>query len=137
LEEKAFVLGGSNYFAPIQRLEDFIKNKKSEFIGTIKPSYLPGVTLSNLNEILPEFVATTLKEGISYFDTKLKGFANPDSILTGLETRSSSPVKIPRNECFVSNISGIYPCGEGAGYAGGIMSAAVDGIKCAIAVLAD
>ncbi len=137
LEEKAFVLGGSNYFAPIQRLEDFIKNKKSEFIGTIKPSYLPGVTLSNLNEILPDFVATTLKEGISYFDTKLKGFANPDSILTGLETRSSSPVKIPRNECFVSNISGIYPCGEGAGYAGGIMSAAVDGIKCAIAVLAD
>ncbi len=90
-----------------------------------------------MNEILPDFVATTLKEGISYFDTKLKGFANPDSILTGLETRSSSPVKIPRNEYFVSNISGIYPCGEGAGYAGGIMSAAVDGIKCAIAVLAD
>ena len=114
-----------------------MNNKKSEFIGSIKPSYLPGVTLSNLNEILPEFVATTLKEGFSYFDTKLKGFANPDSILTGLETRSSSPVKIPRNEHLVSNIGGIYPCGEGAGYAGGIMSAAVDGIKCAIAVLAD
>lgn len=137
LEEKAFALGGSNYYAPIQRLEDFIQNKKSEFIGSVKPTYLPGVTLSNLNDILPKFVATTLKEGIVYFDTKLKGFANPDSILTGLETRSSSPVKILRNEAFVSNISGIYPCGEGAGYAGGIMSAAVDGIKCAIAILAD
>lgn len=137
LEEKAFVLGGSNYCAPIQRLEDFIQNRKSEFIGSIKPTYLPGVTLSNLNDILPEFVATTLKEGLVYFDTKLKGFANPDSILTGLETRSSSPVKIPRNEDYVSNISGIYPCGEGAGYAGGIMSAAVDGIKCAIAILED
>ena len=137
LEEKAFALGGSNYYAPIQRLEDFIQNKKSEFIGSVKPTYLPGVTLSNLNDILPEFVATTLKEGLAYFDTKLKGFANPNSILTGLETRSSSPVKIPRNENFVSNIAGIYPCGEGAGYAGGIMSAAVDGIKCAIAILED
>lgn len=137
LEEKAFVLGGSNYFAPIQRVEDFINNKKSEFIGSIKPTYLPGVTLSNLNEILPEFVSTTLKEGIQYFDTKLSGFANPDSILTGIETRSSSPVRILRNKDLVSNILGLYPCGEGAGYAGGIMSAAVDGIKCAIAVLAN
>lgn len=135
LENKAFILGGSNYFAPIQRVEDFLQNKKSEFIGHIKPSYLPGVTLSNLNDILPEFVSDTLKEAISYFDKKLKGFANPDSILTGVETRSSSPVRIIRNKNLVSNISGLYPCGEGAGYAGGIMSAAVDGIKCAIAVL--
>lgn len=135
LEEKAFVLGGSNYFAPIQRVEDFINNQKSEFIGSIKPTYLPGVTLSNLNEFLPEFVSSTLKEGIQYFDTKLSGFANPDSILTGIETRSSSPVRILRNKDLVSNVSGLYPCGEGAGYAGGIMSAAVDGIKCAIAVL--
>ena len=96
---------------------------------------MPGVTLSNLNEILPNFVSATLKEGINYFDTKLKGFANPDSILTGVETRSSSPVRIIRNENLVSNIYGIYPCGEGAGYAGGIMSAAVDGIKCAVAIL--
>lgn len=132
LEKKAFALGGSNYFAPIQRFEDFDKNIKSTFIGSIKPSYKPGVTLSNLNEIMPEFVSKTLKEGIKYFDTKLHGFANPDSILTGIETRSSSPVRILRNENFVSNIDGIYPCGEGAGYAGGIMSAAVDGIKCAI-----
>lgn len=135
LEEKAFVLGGSNYFAPIQRFEDFDNNVKSEFIGSIKPTYKPGVTLSNLNEIMPEFVSKTLKEGIKYFDTKLHGFANPDSILTGMETRSSSPVRILRNENLVSNISGIYPCGEGAGYAGGIMSAAVDGIKCAIAAI--
>ncbi len=135
LEEKAFILGGSNYHAPIQRVEDFLQNKKSEFIGTIKPSYLPGVTLSNLNDILPNFISDTLREGICYFDTKLTGFANPDSILTGLETRSSSPVKIIRNKDLISNISGIYPCGEGAGYAGGIMSAAVDGIKCAIAIL--
>ena len=135
LEEKAFKLGGKNYFAPIQRVEDFLNDRKSEFIGKVKPSYLPGVTLSNLQEILPDFVTSTLKQSIPYFDTKLKGFANPDAILTGLETRSSSPVKILRNENLVSNISGIYPCGEGAGYAGGIMSAAVDGIKCAIAVL--
>lgn len=133
LEEKAFKLGGSNYYAPVQRFEDFANNKKSEFIGTVHPSYKPGYTLSNLKNILPEFVSETLKEGIIYFDTKLHGFANPDAILTGLETRSSSPVKILRNENLISNIEGIYPCGEGAGYAGGIMSAAVDGIKCAIA----
>ncbi|MBQ3413926.1 MAG: FAD-binding protein [Clostridia bacterium] len=135
LEEKAFKLGGSNYFAPIQRFEDFLNNNKSTHIGTILPSYKPGTTLSNLNEIFPEFVKTTLKEGILYFDKKLKGFANPDSILTGVETRSSSPVTIIRNENLVSNINGLYPCGEGAGYAGGIMTAAVDGIKCAISVL--
>lgn len=135
LEEKAFNLGGNNYFAPIQRVEDFLNDRKSEFIGKVEPTYLPGVTLSNLQEILPTFVTDTLKQSIPYFDTKLKGFANPDAILTGVETRSSSPVKIPRNENLVSNILGIYPCGEGAGYAGGIMSAAVDGIKCAIAVL--
>lgn len=135
LEEKTFILGGSNYFAPIQRFEDFDNNVKSKFIGSVKPSYKPGVTLSNLNEIMPEFVSKTLKEGIKYFGTKLHGFTNPDSILTGMETRSSSPVRILRNENFVSTVNGIYPCGEGAGYAGGIMSAAVDGIKCAIAAI--
>ena len=137
LEEKAFILGGSNYFAPVQRFEDFDKNITSKFIGTIIPSYKPGYTLSNLNTILPNFVSTTLKEGIKYFDTKLKGFANPDSILTGVETRSSSPVRILRNDSFVSNIGGIYPCGEGAGYAGGIMTASVDGIKCATTIIAN
>lgn len=135
LEEKAFILGGSNYFAPVQRVEDFLKNQKSNQIGQVKPTYRPGFTLSNLNELLPTFVSDTIKQGIQFFDTKLHGFANPDSILTGVETRSSSPVKIPRNEQLTSNISGIYPCGEGAGYAGGIMSAAIDGIKCAISLI--
>ena len=135
LEEKAFKLGGGNYFAPIQRVGDFLNNTKSTYIGDVRPTYIPGVTLSNLNEILPNFVSTTLKEAILYFDTKLNGFANPDSILTGVETRSSSPVRIIRNENLVSNINGIYPCGEGAGYAGGIMSASVDGIKCALSIL--
>lgn len=135
LEHKAFVLGGRNYFAPIQRVEDFLLNQKSTFVGSIQPTYQPGITLSNLHEILPCFVSDTLKEGILYFDTKLKGFASSDSILTGLETRSSSPIRILRNKKLVSNKKGIYPCGEGAGYAGGIMSAAVDGIKCAISVL--
>lgn len=132
LEEKAFKLGGANYYAPIQRVEDFLNNKKSEKIGEVEPTYKPGVTLSNLQEILPEFVTNTLKEAIIYFDRKIKGFANPDSILTGVETRSSSPITILRDkQTLMSNINGIYPCGEGAGYAGGIMSAAVDGIKCA------
>lgn len=135
LEKDAFVLGGSNYNAPIQRVGDFINNKKSAFIGEVKPTYLPGVTLCNLNEILPSFVSDTLKSGILYFDKKIKGFAHDDAILTGVETRSSSPVRIIRNDDFVSNISGLYPCGEGPGYAGGIMSAAVDGIKCAIKIL--
>jgi len=135
LEQKAFKLGGSNYNAPIQRFEDFENNIKSTHIGEIKPTYKPGVTLSNLNEILPDFISKTLIEGIKYFDKSIKGFAHPDAILTGVETRSSSPVQITRNENKQSNIKGLYPCGEGAGYAGGIMSAAVDGIKCAIAVL--
>ena len=104
LEEKAYKLGGGNFYAPVQRVEDFINNKKTEKIGNVKPTYKPGVTLSNLNEILPEFVSTTMKEGIKYFDTKLKGFANPDSILTGVETRSSSPVRIIRDENMMSNI---------------------------------
>lgn len=135
LEKSAFVLGGSNYNAPIQRVEDFINNRKTTFIGEVEPTYLPGVTFSNLNDILPDFVSNTLREGILYFDKKIKGFAFDDAILTGVETRSSSPVRIVRDDDFVSSILGIYPCGEGPGYAGGIMSAAVDGIKCAIKIL--
>ena len=136
LEQKAFALGGSNYYAPIQRVEDFLENKKTEMIGEIKPTYKPGVTFANLNDILPSFVSDTLKEGIKYFDTKIKGFADDDAIMTGVETRSSSPVKIVRDDSLQSEtVKGLYPCGEGPGYAGGIMSAAVDGIKCAIAIL--
>lgn len=135
LEEKAFLLGGGNYNAPIQRVEDFFSNSLTNHIGSITPTYKPGVTFSNLNDLLPNFVSETLKEGIKYFDTKLKGFADADAILTAVETRSSSPVTIVRNEFGQANITGLYPCGEGAGYAGGIMTAAVDGIKCAIKIM--
>lgn len=135
LEEKAFEIGGKNYNAPIQRVGDFLNNSLTNHIGRVKPTYKPGVTFSNLNDLLPNFVSETLKEGIKYFDTKIKGFADEDAILTAVETRSSSPVTIVRNECGQSNIAGIYPCGEGAGYAGGIMTAAVDGIKCAIRMM--
>ena len=136
LEEKAFKLGGSNYNAPIQRVEDFLNNRKTTCIGEVKPTYKPGVTLANLQEILPDFVTKTLKEGLIYFDKKIAGFASADAILTGVETRSSSPVTIKRNEQKMASVQGMYPCGEGAGYAGGIMSAAVDGIKVANAILA-
>ena len=131
LEEKAFELGGKDYKAPIQLFGDFVNNKISTKLGKVKPSYLVGYKFANLNEIFPEFINDSIKEGITLMDKKIKGFANDDAILSGVESRSSSPVKIPRNERFFSNIEGLMPCGEGAGYAGGIMSAAVDGIKCA------
>ena len=135
LEQKAFELGGNNFYAPVQRVEDFLRNRKTTKIGSIKPTYKPGITLSNLQELFPNYIVETLKEGILDFDKKIKGFANPDSILTAIESRSSSPVRILRNENLESNIKGIYPCGEGVGYAGGIMTAGVDGIKCAIKIL--
>ena len=134
LERDAFLLGGANYNAPVQRVEDFLNNVESTYIGSVKPSYKPGYTLSNLNKLFPKCITDTLKCGIIYYDRRLKGFANPDAILTGVETRSSSPVTIVRNEDFEC-VPGIYPCGEGAGYAGGITSAAVDGIKVAIKIL--
>lgn len=132
LEKKAFIAGGKNYFAPCQRVCDFINNKVTTEFGNVTPTYLPGVTLCDLNKIFPEFISSVMKEGLIYFDKKIKGFANEDAILTGVETRSSSPVKIPRDENLNASVLGIYPCGEGAGYAGGIMSAAVDGIKVAM-----
>ncbi len=137
LEKNAYKLGGENYNAPVQRLEDFIKNQKSEKIGKVKPTYKPGYTLSNLNEILPDFISETLKEGIQELDKKMHGFGDGDSILTGVETRSSSPVQIIRDKETLNsiNVEGLYPCGEGAGYAGGIMTAAIDGIRCAIKIL--
>ena len=135
LEEKAFVAGGSNYFAPVQKLGDYLTNSLTKTFGKVLPTYLPGTNFYNLNNILPDFVNNTMQKAFIYFDKKIKGFASPDTLLTGIETRSSSPVKIIRNENYMSNIDGIYPCGEGAGYAGGIMSAAVDGIKCALALM--
>ena len=130
-------MGGANGFAPVQRVADYLKNVPSTQIGTIKPTYLPGYTLTNLNKLFPEFVNQTLKEGILYFDRKIKGFANPDAILTGVETRSSSPITIIRDDSLTCqhDLKDIYPCGEGAGYAGGITSSAVDGIKVALKII--
>jgi len=135
LEQKAFEVGGSNYKAPAQRVEDFLVKRKTTSWGKVKPSYMPGVTMADLHEVLPKFITDTMEEGILHFNNKLKGFADNDAVLTGVETRSSSPVRIIRNEEFMANIQGIYPCGEGPGYAGGIMSAAVDGIRVAIKIL--
>ncbi len=136
LEKKAFVMGGSNYYAPVQKLGDFLNNVKSKNIGKVEPTYRPGYTLSNLNELFPEYINETFKEALVNLDKKLKGFAAEDAILTAVETRTSSPVQITRDkDTLLSNIDGIYPCGEGAGYAGGIMTAAVDGIKVAIEIL--
>lgn len=136
LEQKAFELGGGNYNAPAQRVEDFIDGRKTEKFGKIKPTYMPGVTEADLNEILPEFVTETMKEAIIELDKKLHGFADKDAVLTGVETRSSSPVQIIRDKDSLNsvNVKGLYPCGEGAGYAGGIMTSAIDGLKCAIKV---
>ncbi len=130
-EHLAFIAGGENYKAPIQKVGDFLGDKQSDKIGSINPSYNPGTKTGDLRECLPDYVAETLKLALLDFDKKIRGFANPDAIMTGVETRSSSPIRIPRDDSFQSNIKGLYPVGEGAGYAGGIMSAAIDGIKVA------
>jgi len=131
-EKLAYEIGGRNYKAPIQKLRDFMLNIPSTSVGKVIPSYTGGVTLANLNDCLPGYVTDAMKEGISAFDRKLKGFAMEDALLTGVETRTSSPVRITRGTSFESlSIAGLYPAGEGAGYAGGIVSAAVDGIKIA------
>ncbi len=136
LEKKAFVMGGKNYFAPVQRVEDYLKNEKSIKIGDVIPTYMPGYTLSNINELFPEYINETLKEALVELNKKLQGFLDGDAILTAVETRTSSPVQILRDkDTLVSNINGLYPCGEGAGYAGGIMTSAIDGIKVAIEIL--
>jgi len=129
LERLAFVKGNKNI--PVQLWKDFVDKKISTGFGDIKPIFKGNYAFADLNEVLPEYICDSLKEGISYFDTKIKGFARGDSILAGVESRTSSPVRIERDENFISNVKGIYPCGEGAGYAGGITSAAVDGIKVA------
>jgi uncharacterized FAD-dependent dehydrogenase len=133
-EGLAYALGGGDYSAPVQLLRDFLKDRKSTSLGSVEPTYRPGVTLANLTECLPSFIVETLKEAVPNLDRKLKGFALDEAVLTGVETRSSSPVRILRDECFQSNISGLYPAGEGAGYSGGIVSSAVDGIKAAEAI---
>ncbi len=136
LEENAFRLGGENYHAPVQRLSDFMNNSPSKCIGSVIPSYKPGYELTDLHRCLPESITESIQQGIIGFDNKLRGFSDGDAILTAVESRSSSPVRIIRNEYMQSvSLAGLYPCGEGAGYAGGIMSAAVDGIKAAEMIL--
>lgn len=129
LEEKTYEIGKGKI--PIQTLKDFMENKKTEKIGSVELEMKGDYSLANLNEILPDYIAESLKEAFINFDKKIKGFANGDTILAAIETRTSSPVRIVRDELGQSNIKGIYPAGEGAGYAGGIMSAAMDGLKVA------
>ena len=136
LEGNAFVLGGSNYNAPGQLIGDFIANRPSTKFGEVTPSYTPGVHLTNLDTALPEFAITAIREAIPEFAKQVKGFDLADGVLTGVETRTSSPIRIKRDDESLQSINtkGLYPCGEGAGYAGGILSAGVDGIKVAEAV---
>ncbi len=137
IEHTAYLLAGGDYRAPAQLVGDFLAGKESKKLGSVNPTCPTGVTLTNLDECLPQKVSATMKSAIVEMDKKLNGFNMYDAVLTAPETRSSSSVRILRDEFCQCNISGVYPCGEGAGYAGGIVSAAVDGIKCAHAVLSD
>ena len=132
LERRAFIAGGGNYNAPVVRAEDFLNRRISTGLGEVTPSYRPGTRFADMDSILPRFVTDSLREALPLIDLKLNGFNHPDSILTAVESRSSSPIRIVRDEDMQSvSLKGLYPCGEGAGYAGGIVSAAVDGIKVA------
>lgn len=134
-ERRAFVAGGSNYHAPAQRLGDFMARRPSTTLGSVVPSYKPGVTPTALDECLPDFVVEAMREAIPVFGRQIPDYDHPDVVMTGVETRTSSPVRFTRGDDFQSlNTAGLYPAGEGAGYAGGILSAAVDGIKVAEAV---
>jgi uncharacterized FAD-dependent dehydrogenase len=137
MERAAYTLGGGDYRAPAQLVGDFLVGRGSTALGDVRPSYLPGVTLTDLRECLPSFVSESLKAALPLFGRQLRGFDRYDAILTGVESRSSSPVRILRDSKGQSAVAGVYPCGEGAGYAGGILSAAVDGIRCAEWVLQD
>jgi hypothetical protein len=135
LEQAAFQLAGGEYKAPAQLVGDFLNHRPSEQLASVEPSYKPGVALGDLSAALPPFAIDAIREAIPEFDKKIRGFAMADAILTGVETRSSSPISIKRDKDFQSiNTRGLYPAGEGAGYAGGILSAAIDGIKIAEAV---
>ncbi|MDK2778281.1 MAG: NAD(P)/FAD-dependent oxidoreductase [Pseudomonadota bacterium] len=139
LEEKAFELGGSDYTAPAQLVGDFIRGKPSSEFGDVEPSYKPGIKLGDLHQALPEYAIQAIQEALPEFGKQIKGFDRDDAILTGIETRTSSPVRITRDRDTLQSLNtrGLYPAGEGAGYAGGILSAGVDGIKVAEAVALD
>lgn len=135
-EQAAYNVGGKNFCAPISLMGDFLEKKVSKSLGSVNPTYLPSTAFADLDECLPQVVCESIRQAIYEFDKKIKGYNMHDAVLTGVETRSSSPVRILRNEKFESvSLKGFYPAGEGAGYAGGIMSAAADGIKIAEAVL--
>ena len=136
IEEAAFRAGGGNYHAPAQKVGDFLRGIPSEGPGSVLPTYRPGVTWCDLHSVLPKRITHALKEALPQLDENLAGFADPDAVLTAPETRSSSPVRIVRDETRQSALRGLYPTGEGAGYAGGIMSAALDGIQSAEALIA-
>jgi uncharacterized FAD-dependent dehydrogenase len=134
-EERAFELGGGTYDAPGQLVGDFLAGRPSTAVGTVEPSYRPGVRWGDLSTSLPEYAIEAIREALPVFDKQMRGFAMQDAVLTGVETRTSSPIRIKRDESFQSlNTEGLYPAGEGAGYAGGILSAGVDGIRVAEAV---
>ena len=139
LESKAYDLGGRNYCAPAQLVGDFLRGQASKALGDVEPSYKPGVQLCDLAEALPEYTITAIREALPAFGREIRGFDRPDAVLTGIESRTSSPLRITRDPQHLQsrNVRGLYPCGEGAGYAGGILSAAVDGIKVAEAVAAN
>ncbi len=130
-EQKAFALGGGNYMAPVQLVGDFLNGRPSAGPGGVTPTYTGRVLYTALDNCLPGYAVATLREALVHFDRKLRGFAMPEAVLTGVETRSSSPVRILRGEDGQSPVAGLYPAGEGAGYAGGIMSSAVDGLRAA------
>jgi hypothetical protein len=134
-ESLAFQAGGEDYSAPCQRVGDFLDGKASTGLGDVQPSYKPGVRMTDLARCLPDYAIAAIREALPQFERRIPGFAMPDALMTGVETRTSSPLRITRGRNFASvNTNGLYPAGEGAGYAGGILSAGVDGIKVAEAV---
>lgn len=135
IEQKAYQMTGNTYQAPAQVLKDFLQNKPSTRLGAVSPTYQPGIILTNLAELFPAEITKSLQEGILALDNVMPGFAYSDALLTAPETRSSSPIRIPRDASCQCSIGSLYPCGEGPGYAGGIISAAVDGIRCAEQIL--
>lgn len=135
LEKRAYAMSGT-YMAPAQRVEDFLKQRKTTAFGDVSPTYRPGVIPCDLHALLPNCITEPMAQGLSAFGGKMSCFNAPDAVLTGPETRSSSPVRICRNEMQQSSLAGLFPCGEGAGYAGGIVSAAADGIRCAESLIA-
>ncbi|MEG2389705.1 MAG: hypothetical protein RSB64_02300, partial [Pseudomonas sp.] len=138
LESHAFILGGSDYKAPAQLVGDFINDIPSTELGEVEPSYKPGVALGDLSLALPDFAIEAIREALPAFEKQIRGYSLHDAVLTGIETRTSSPLRITRNETLQSmNVKGLFPAGEGAGYAGGILSAGVDGIRIAEAVARD